>query len=466
MAIPAEGLPQRRIPQRRRISAREQGLVEPLRITDGITRGDLSRLLREAAREARDLVESGMVSRVRADQLRAAMGGMRGLSDRLWLDVTKLIREGVLDAATLAADHQLLRELNMGMPEGLLTQYADNMYFLATQSAEDLLSRHTAGFTLNQRVYRNSQATVLQVGTIIDRALAQQLSAREIAARVRSFISPDTPGGTGYAAMRLARTEINNAHHETTIRTTKDRPWVLGYRWHLSGSHPRPDICNTYASEGDGTGGEGVFSKDNVPSKPHPQCLCFLAIAQEPRDQFLRKLQGGEYDNHLRGDGVTTRLPSETARTKFRSQLTDDDSDVREIRRIASEKIKNAPRPTQAQIEKAHAELAKAKAGLGRAGGDSRGGSAASRRKQRQNLFDEFGGNERGYVPCHGCGVRMHHASPKDSELNPQGYERFERGKIWVKCQGGGYQLPNLLPECFGCNRSRGDTFVREEIQC
>jgi hypothetical protein len=133
--------------------------------------------------------------------------------------------------------------------------------------------------------------------------------------------------------------------------------------------------------------------------------------------------------------------------------------------KLARSKVRDAPTPTQEQVVKARAELEKAKRGEGRAGGEARGGSAASRRKQRENLFNEFGGDKRGYVPCHGCGLKMHYADP-GSAANPKGYARLERGKIFVKCQGGGYQLPNLLPECFGCNRHRGDTPVRKQNKC
>lgn len=132
--------------------------------------------------------------------------------------------------------------------------------------------------------------------------------------------------------------------------------------------------------------------------------------------------------------------------------------------KLALTKMHNAPVPSEAAVKKAHAELQKAKAGTGRAGGESRGGSSADRRKQRENLFKEFDGEKNGYVACHGCGLKLHHADA--GPANPHGYARLERGKIFTKCQGGGYQLPNLLPECFGCNRTRGDTAVRSENKC
>lgn len=132
-----------------------------------------------------------------------------------------------------------------------------------------------------------------------------------------------------------------------------------------------------------------------------------------------------------------------------------------ESMRMAEAKIKNAPVPTGAEVRKARGQLDKAKSGQGRAGGDARGGSAASRRKQRENLFNEWGGRERGYVVDPHTGLKMHHTD--DPKLNPNGYPKFERGKIFVKWQGGGYQLANLIPESFAGNRSRNDKTLRSE---
>ncbi len=140
------------------------------------------------------------------------------------------------------------------------------------------------------------------------------------------------------------------------------------------------------------------------------------------------------------------------------------DAEYQQVLEQALQKIQNSPVPSEAAITKARAELEKARAGTGRAGGESRGGSAAARRKQRQNLFREFGGYDKGYVVCHGCGAKMHWMDI--GVENPFGYQRFERGKIFVKCQGGGYQLTNLLPECFACNRKRNDQMIRHENGC
>lgn len=127
----------------------------------------------------------------------------------------------------------------------------------------------------------------------------------------------------------------------------------------------------------------------------------------------------------------------------------------------AKAKIKNAPIPSPEAVAKARNELALAKEGKARAGGENRGGGSKDRARQRENLFKEFGGEEKGYVVCPWTGIKMHHSS--DPAVNPKGYPKFERGKIFVKHQGGGYQLANLIPESYEANRSRNDIPLRRE---
>lgn len=88
-----------------------------------------------------------------------------------------------------------------------------------------------------------------------------------------------------YYLKRIARTEAANAFHLAQIRVTEDDPDIIGYRWRLSRSHPKPDICDEYARVDFGLG-PGVWPKDRVPRiKPHPHCMCYLV----PRTQVYRK---------------------------------------------------------------------------------------------------------------------------------------------------------------------------------
>jgi hypothetical protein len=97
--------------------------------------------------------------------------------------------------------------------------------------------------------------------------------------------------------MRLARTEINNAFHFTQIRYTREMPWVEGYKWNLSGSHGRPDVCNQMAEHSEGLG-RGVYGKGGVPGKPHPMCLCFITTETIDNATFYKRYRSGAYDRY------------------------------------------------------------------------------------------------------------------------------------------------------------------------
>lgn len=298
MAMPAEAL------------GREFGLVAPQRITEGITHRQLARVLKDAAAEASAMIEFnvaklGTVSGVvKQAQLSQAIAGLGAVSTELWTGVGKITRAGMYEAGQLAADQALDLDLFLGMPGNGILQYADLTHFQARQSVEDLISRRTEGYALSERIYANGKISVKNAGKIVERGLALQRSAAEIAFSVRGHFSPVVPGGVSYAAKRLARTEINNAHHTTTKRLALDKPWVLGMHWNLSRSHPKIDPCDEFAHGGDGPN-PGDYSKPNVPSKPHPQCLCYLTHVQEDPDAFMDKLISGNYDDHLKSKGVT-----------------------------------------------------------------------------------------------------------------------------------------------------------------
>jgi len=300
VALPAEDL-----------FAYQQGVIAPARITTGITQGELARTLHDAAVEAHEMMLFNMrraANLTGAAQLQAAAKGLGSLSSSLWGTIGNQVKAGIHNAADLAVNQQLDREYLLGMPFNAIRQYQDTMFFNAFHHAESIISRRTEGFALSERIYKNAQVGTAQAGRIIERGLARGASAREIAKATRDLFDPSVPGGTSYAAMRLGRTEINNAHHSTTIRLTQDQPWVTGYRWNLSRSHPKPDVCDALAL-GSSRGREfsaGEYSKQDAPSKPHPQCFCYLSIIQIDREEFLDGLVQGKYDRHL-GDNLGVR---------------------------------------------------------------------------------------------------------------------------------------------------------------
>lgn len=170
----------------------------------------------------------------------------------------------------------------------------------AAKSGIDRMMARLAGKSyvpLSERVYNSSVAVQGMIDNLVNSALSRGLSAREFANEAKPFINPDTPGGLRYASMRLARTEINNAAHAVSVDMFSKYPWVERVKWNLSGSHPKPDICNELASGG--YKGRGEYAPEDVPAKPHPQCFCFTTPVTPGDDEFLDNLLDGRYDDYL-----------------------------------------------------------------------------------------------------------------------------------------------------------------------
>lgn len=74
-----------------------------------------------------------------------------------------------------------------------------------------------------------------------------------------------------YQARVLARNETNEAHWTAQIDQVQDKPYVIGMKWNY-GAHPRADICNEIKNANVGLG-PGIYPKDQVPARPHPNCL-------------------------------------------------------------------------------------------------------------------------------------------------------------------------------------------------
>jgi hypothetical protein len=72
----------------------------------------------------------------------------------------------------------------------------------------------------------------------------------------------------------VARTETAAAYRDSYERSLERVDGVIGYRWTLSPRHPRPDVCDVYASQDLFGLGPGGYPADQVPATPHPSCLC------------------------------------------------------------------------------------------------------------------------------------------------------------------------------------------------
>lgn len=271
------------------------------------TEAALLRLLADAANDAKktanrlEKVANGKVGgTARAAQLRNVTKELHDQMQALWEGNGYLTIFGQSEAAAAAleSNEYLMRRILGRMDE----RTAFMLGYNARTNIDQYISRQENTIALSRRVYKNIDLMNGNVDRIINIALLQGKSASELAEDVSRYIRPSVPGGVQYAARRLARTELQNAFHTTTIRYSREMPWVQAYQWHLSGSHPnaKPDICNEYAEDDHGLGVPGQYKKSEVPGKPHPHCLCYLTVVDIGEEEFFRLFNRGFYDRYLK----------------------------------------------------------------------------------------------------------------------------------------------------------------------
>lgn len=239
---------------------------------------------------------------VRRAQLNMALKVVRDTLRETFGSVGNTIRSKSGKAAVAAVDAGLFDErgvLNRLFPNAIERQrYANSLRRTAERDIQATVTRILqTQQPLSGRVWKSQALANGMVSRAVNNALARGDSAEILARQVRDLVRPDVPGGVSYAAKRLARTEINNAFHAQSIADTQDRPWVNQMRWNLSKVHDDDpgDACEDYATQ-------GLFDKEHVPPKPHPNCRCFVTPELLDYESFEQQLLMGHYDSYI--DGV------------------------------------------------------------------------------------------------------------------------------------------------------------------
>lgn len=170
---------------------------------------------------------------------------------------------------------------------GLPRKYAKQLFNVRTEK----------GFSLSAKIWMSVNYPIAAAWQEIQKGT----SAVEIAKIVRPLLLRDGPawttgikpsvtgkGTVAYNALRLARTEVNQAYHDAQNMAAEGNPLIKGMKWHLSGSHPERDICDDWAEENAHGLGPGIFPVGQTP-KDHPNGLCFLTtIYHEPKELRAR----------------------------------------------------------------------------------------------------------------------------------------------------------------------------------
>ncbi len=270
-------------------------------------------ILERTARQIRARITrmgSSFSADIRKAQLTLVLRQIDQMLAGMWtgptLDAIQAGRKAGAEAAEDAIQ-TLLAPMYGALPPDVADAVTDGLTLTANNQIERAFARTPRA--LSAAVYRNAGRDQAKVHDLINTGLASGLNAREMAREVYQYVSPTTPGGASYAAMRLSRTEINNAFHNQQ-RDGATRIGVKNAVWNLSGSHRVPDECNEYAAV-------RTYAADAIPDKPHPQCFCYLTYDTLTPEEFASALNAGDFDDEL---DRRTRANLARARTEHAEQ--------------------------------------------------------------------------------------------------------------------------------------------------
>ena len=163
--------------------------------------------------------------------------------------------------------------------------------------------RWVDGFNLSDRIWKQDKVLRQNLHGMIEQCVNQGLSAVEFSRAVEQYLlkpgpawtTKITPSVTGrgsikYNALRLARTETNNAYRTGHALGAKNSTIVKGIKWNLSRSHPEEDICDTWATQDLYGLGPGVYPPDKLPPG-HPNCLCYLTDVLLQGEELIKALK-------------------------------------------------------------------------------------------------------------------------------------------------------------------------------
>ncbi|HBJ2602722.1 TPA: hypothetical protein ACXDAM_002246 [Clostridium botulinum] len=190
----------------------------------------------------------------------------------------------------------------------------ENMYFRVNERAvEAVWSRNKDGLYLSDAIWSKSAKYRENMTSIIQSAVAEGQDCVKTARALERYvltgkngretltkeypkmmarIGNRIPSDISYEALRLARSEITSAYGEATISAGMVSPSCNGIKFILSGSHPKPDICDDITGVDNYGLGIGVYPINEAPNYPfHPNCICITTTVNEQPNQFIERLK-------------------------------------------------------------------------------------------------------------------------------------------------------------------------------
>lgn len=169
---------------------------------------------------------------------------------------------------------------------------SDRVWKYANESAQKIQNQ----IALNLRLGNSALNTARQIQEAneqvvrIPKYLQKQIDLLDNKNLASNLIDNYVKKTLHYNAMRVARTEINNAWKGSYKEKMDQLDFVENVKWNLSRSHKEPCNCETYASQDLYGLGPGVYPKNAVPHNglsAHPNCLCNMTMILSPIEKWI-----------------------------------------------------------------------------------------------------------------------------------------------------------------------------------
>lgn len=169
-------------------------------------------------------------------------------------------------------------------------QLLDRYKALNVRGLAAISSRTRNAATFRTLVHRHMTDAAPDLDRLLQRAVAQGVSVRNVARDVESLLKGEHPSLRAYGmrindlsglrtvesdARRIALTEVNNAAREANALAMRESPIVAAMKWQTSGNHGDPDECDDLANADEYGYGPGFYPPDKWPTAPHPNCACY-----------------------------------------------------------------------------------------------------------------------------------------------------------------------------------------------
>ena len=204
--------------------------------------------------------------------------------------ISKIVYETTETAIELAV-FGLISTLQGGLPDDLQmykTQLlSDGSLFVNRAKDAYLNYLEEDGLTISSRLWRTEKQNIGWIKRIVIAQVSQGAKRSKIAKALRRLLTRTGEKNAWFNSWRLLTNEANKAYIMAFEDYLDKTPWIEKVKYSLSASHPKRDICDTFAEGGEN--GDGVYDKGEAPIPvfdTHILCQCYTTPVLPTEDKL------------------------------------------------------------------------------------------------------------------------------------------------------------------------------------